>query len=213
MLPDSPTGSGGSQAESEVICGKKCLCLQWGVDFELVLKTLISEFSRLRIRCAVIGGFALGVLGVPRQTMDLDFLVHRDDLAKLDGALTALGYARVFQSDNVSQYQHPDAAWGSVDFVHAFRRISLAMLDRAREYPALGGNQSLKTAQPEDVIGLKVQAMFNDPERRAQEQSDIERLMGQYRRRLDWDRIEEFYDVFGFSKEAKKLRERFDIAE
>jgi len=183
------------------------------VDFEIVLKTLISEFSRLKIRCATIGGFALGVLGAPRQTIDLDFLVHRDDLENLDAALTALGYTRVFHSENVSQYRHPDTAWGSVDFIHAFRKISLAMLDRAKDYPALGGKQSLRTAQPEDVIGLKVQAMFNDPERRAQEQSDIERLMAQYGRRLEWERIQEFYEVFGLADEAKKLRERFDRAQ
>jgi hypothetical protein len=180
------------------------------MDFELVLKTLISEFSRLKIRSAAIGGFALGVLGAPRQTMDLDFLVHRDDLEKLDKTLTILGYTRVFHSENVSQYRHPEAAWGSVDFIHAFRKISLAMLDRAKDYPALGGKQSLRTAQPEDVIGLKVQAMFNDPERRAQEQNDIERLMAQYGRRLEWERIQEFYEVFGLAEEAKKLRERFD---
>jgi hypothetical protein len=182
------------------------------VDFELVLKTLIAEFSRLNIRCAAIGGFALGVLGVPRQTMDLDFLVHRDDLEKLDGALTALGYARVFHSENVSQYRHPAAAWGSVDFIHAFRTISLAMLDRAKDHPALGGKEKLRTAQPEDVIGLKVQAMCNDPGRRAQEQSDIERLMGRYGQKLDWQRIVEFYDVFGLADEAKNLRARFDRA-
>ncbi|MBM2806027.1 MAG: hypothetical protein HW419_3920 [Deltaproteobacteria bacterium] len=180
------------------------------MDFELVLKTLISEFSRLNIRSAAIGGFALGVLGAPRQTMDLDFLVHRDDLDKLDKALTALGYSRVFHSENVSQYRHPQDAWGSLDFIHAFRKISLAMLDRAKDYPALGGTQSLRTAQPEDVIGLKIQAMFNDPERRAQEQNDIERLMVQHCRRLDWQRIQEFYEVFGLAEEARKLRERFD---
>ncbi|MGH7796543.1 MAG: nucleotidyltransferase family protein [Candidatus Binatia bacterium] len=183
------------------------------MDFELVLKTLISEFARLKIRCAAIGGFALGVLGIPRQTMDLDFLVHRDDLKKLDGVLTTLGYTRVFQSENVSQYRHPDAAWGSVDFIHAFRQISLAMLDRAKDYPAFGGKQSLRTAQPEDVIGLKVQAMSNDPERRPQEQNDIERLMARHGGQLDWNRIQEFYDVFGLSEEAKTLRERFDRAQ
>jgi len=161
----------------------------------------------------VIGGFALGVLGAPRQTLDLDFLIHRDDLQKLDRSLTALGYSRVFQSENVSQYRHSEAVWGSVDFVHAFRKISLTMLDRANDYPAFGGKQSLRTAQPEDVIGLKVQAMSNDPERRAQEQNDIERLMGRYRNRLDWDRIQEFYDVFGLTEEARTLRERFDHAE
>ena len=183
------------------------------MDFELVLKTMISEFSRLEIRCAGIGGFALGVLGVPRQTLDLDFLVHRDDLQKLDRSLTALGYSRVFQSENVSQYRHSETAWGSVDFIHAFREISLAMLDRAKDYPAFGGKQTLRTAQPEDVIGLKVQAMSNDPERRDHEQYDIERLMGQYGNRLDWDRIQEFFDVFGIGEEAKKLRERFDVAQ
>jgi len=183
------------------------------VDFEVVLRRLIVEFSRLQIRYAAIGGFALGVLGAPRQTMDLDFLVHRDDLEKLDGALIALGYTRVFQSENVSQYRHPDAAWGSIDFIHAFRKISLAMLDRAKDYPAIGGKQSLRTAQPEDVIGLKVQAMFNDPERKAQEQNDIERLIARYGGGLDWNRIEEFYDVFGLGDEAKKLRERFDLAQ
>ena len=62
------------------------------------------------------------------------------------------------------------------------------------------------------MIGLKVQAMRNDPGRRAQEQSDIERLMGRYGRNLDWQRIVEFYDVFGLADEAKNLRARFDRA-
>jgi hypothetical protein len=37
--------------------------------------------------------------------------------------------------------------------------------------------------------------------------------MARYGRRLDWDRIQDFYDVFGLIGEAKKLRERFDVAE
>lgn len=145
--------------------------------------------------------------------MDLDFLVHRDDLDKLDEALIALGYSRVFHSENVSQYRHPDTAWGSVDFIHAFRKISLAMLDRATDHSALGGRQSLRTAQPEDIIGLKVQAMCNDPSRQVQERADIERLMARYGRELDWQRIEEFYDVFGLTDEAKRLRAKFDHAQ
>jgi hypothetical protein len=39
------------------------------------------------------------------------------------------------------------------------------------------------------------QAMFNDRERRAQEQIDIERLMALYGHRLDWNRIQEYYEV------------------
>ena len=182
------------------------------MDFELVLDRLIAEFARSQICYGAIGGFALGVLGTPRQTLDLDFLVLRDDLEKLDSVLSQLGYSLAYRSENVSQYSHREPAWGSLDFIHAFRKISLGMLDRAKDLPVLGGKHSLKTAQPEDVIGLKVQAMSNDPERRAQDQRDIEGLTGRYGSQLDWNRIVEYYDAFGFADEGKTLREKFDHA-
>jgi hypothetical protein len=182
------------------------------VDFAVVLEALTHELDHLQVRYATIGGFALGILGAPRVTMDLDFLVHRDDLGKLHDALTNFGYKRVFHTENVSQYRHDDQFWGSVDFIHAFRTISLRMLERAKSYPAFGGKYSVKVVDPEDVIGLKVQAMSNDPSRRVFELSDIERLASLYGSKLDWTRIEEYYSVFDLAEEAKKLRERFGNA-
>ena len=179
------------------------------VDFERVLQALLAEFDHCRIRYAAIGGFALGVLGHVRATMDLDFLVHRDDLDKLHERLTELGYGRIVRTENVSHYRHREEAWGGVDFVHAFRESSLAMLGRAKSYPVFGEKQTLRTADPEDVIGLKVQAMTNDPERKPQESADIEALMRLHGSNLDWERIQEFYDIFGVGEEAKKLRRRF----
>ncbi len=183
------------------------------VDFERVLKALLAEFDRCEIRYAVIGGFALGVLGHARATMDLDFLVHRDDLEKVDQGMTALGYERIMQTENVSHYRHRDKAWGAVDFIHAFRKSSLAMLARAKGYPAFGGKQTVKAADPEDVIGLKVQAMTNDSARMPQEVADIETLMRLYGSKLDWARIQEYYDIFGVGEEVRRLRERFGRAE
>ena len=182
------------------------------MNFAVVLETLARELDRLKVRYAAIGGFALGILGVPRVTMDLDFLVHRDDLDKLHDVLTNVGYKRVFYTENVSQYRHDDDTWGSVDFIHGFRAISLTMLDRAKSYPAFGGKYTVKVVDPEDVIGLKVQAMFNDPTRRVFERNDIERLAALYGSKLDWMRIEEYYSVFDLAEEARKLRERFGNA-
>jgi hypothetical protein len=182
------------------------------VDFERVLDTLLAAFDHHRIRYAAIGGFAMGVLGAVRATMDLDFLVDREDLTKLHDLLTALGYQRVAHTENVSQYRHHDAAWGSVDFVLAFRRASLSMLSRAKSYPVFDGRRSVWAANPEDVIGLKVQAMANDPDRRSQEVADIERLAALYGANLDWERIQEFYDLFGLEEEAERLRKRFGHA-
>jgi hypothetical protein len=183
------------------------------VDFERVLRALLSGFDRDRIRYAAIGGFALGVLGVPRATMDLDFLVHRDDLTRLQALLTNLGYQRFYYSENVSQYRHEDGLWGSVDFLHAFRKSAISMLARARAHPVFEGKQTVAVAEPEDVIGLKVQAMVNDPDRRMQEVADIERLMALYGSRLDWARVEEFFELFDLAGEANRLRERFGHAD
>jgi len=182
------------------------------MDFERVLKALLVEFDRHQIRYAAIGGFALGVLGYPRATMDLDFLVHRDDLRMLHERLTALGYQRAVHTENVSQYRHHDDAWGSVDFIHAFRKYTLSMLARAKSYPAFGERQNVKAADPEDVIGMKVQAMANDPDRRSQEIADIERIAALYGSKLNWERIREYYDIFGLGEEAKQLRARLRYA-
>jgi hypothetical protein len=45
--------------------------------------------------------------------------------------------------------------------------------------------------------------MFNDPTRRSQEVADIERLATLYGEKLDWDRIEEFYDCLVLGKKPK----------
>ena len=179
------------------------------MDFEIVLEALAAELLAQGVRYAAVGGFALGVLGTPRTTLDLDFLIHRDDLTKIHDILSNLGYRRVHFSENVSQYHHHDMVWGSIDFIHAFREVSLAMLGRAKGHPAFGAKLRIPTLEPEDVIGLKVQAMSNDPDRRAQEVSDIERLCALYGAQLDWQRILEFYRVFNIEDEAIGLKKRF----
>ena len=183
------------------------------MDFERVLKALLVEFGRHQIRYAMVGGFAMGVLGFKRFTMDVDFLVHRDDLERLHRAMTTLGYRRFATTENVSHYVHPDAAWGGVDFLHAFRAPALAMLERAKGYAIFEGTQHVRVVAPEDAIAFKVQAMANNPKRRTRELADIEALMELYGSQLDWGRIQEYFDLFELGEEGRRLRERFGHAE
>ena len=178
------------------------------MDFERVLTALLRELHQQRIRYAVVGGFALGALGVPRSTMDVDFLVHQDDLESLHEIMSRAGYQRTFRSENVSHYRHADAVWVPVDILHAFRSISLGMLERAQSRPGFPGGPAVNVLQPEDVIGLKVQGMANNPLRTTKELADIESLMTYYGRRLDWGRIQEYFDLFELGHEARRLRER-----
>lgn len=183
------------------------------MDFELALKKVLEEFDRQGVRYALMGGFALGALGAPRATADLDFLVHKEDLDKVHQIASALGYERTFHTENVSQYGHRDLQWGALDFIHAFRKISLGMLERAAEKPVFGGARAIRVLMPEDIIGLKVQAMANDPQRKNRELADMEMLMGVYKSRLDWGRLQEYFQLFNFLNEFKQLRQRFDHAE
>lgn len=182
------------------------------MDFGLVLKQLLEGFDRMGIRYALRGGFAMGALGAPRATADLDFLVRREDLERLDLLLTGLGYARIHLSDDVSQYTGPAAVWGSLDFIHAFRPISLAMLERAVEKPVLENSRAVRVLQPEDVIGLKILAMANNAGRTHREMADIEALLDVYRCDLDWSRLQEFFHLFGMDKAYTDLKERFGDA-
>lgn len=179
------------------------------MDFERVLKTLLTEFERHHIRYAAIGGFAMGAWGAGRLTRDLDFLVDRDDVIMLHDVLSNLGYERFNHDENLSQYRHHDVRWVGLDFIHAFRTAAREMLARAKPYPIFRDTVSIPVVEVEDVIGLKVQAIANNPARRARDHVDIEQLMELYRDRLDWTRIQAYYDLFELGEEGKRLHKRF----
>lgn len=181
------------------------------MDFPRVVQAVATACEQHQVRYALIGGLALNALGRVRSTMDVDLLVHRDDLGKLHRILTELGYERYFESENGSQYRSKDFALGFIDVIHAFREWSVGMLSRAIQRPVFEGRPPAKVLQPEDVIGLKVQAMANDPKRRAQDQADIEELVIlHHRKQLDWERIQQYYEIFGMGGEAKQLRARHE---
>lgn len=179
------------------------------MDFQRVLDELLERFSRENIRWALAGGFAMGALGAPRATADIDFLVHRDDMARVHAMLERLGYRRIHHSENVSQYDHPEGTWGSLDFIHAFRPIALEMLTAAAEIPAFSGRRKLRVLRAEDVIGLKIQALANDPARRTRELADIEALLEANQGKIEWPRVQKYCDLFESGDLYSDLRRRF----
>lgn len=97
------------------------------MDFEFVAEKILIAFLNAEIRYALMGGFALGIWGVHRATVDMDFLVHRDDLGKVQDIMTGMGYECIYHTDNVSQYVSSLKILGEVDFLHAFRKVSIGI--------------------------------------------------------------------------------------
>ena len=86
------------------------------------------------------------------------------------------------------------------------------MLERAALKTIFDGEQHVPVVLPEDLIGLKVQAICNDPSRTSLDMSDIEALAKIFGSSLDWSRIEEYLKLFGMEEKLRNLKELYDEA-
>ncbi len=179
------------------------------MDFRLVLTKLLTAFSGNNIRYALIGGFALGAWGVARGTADIDFLVNREDMEKVDAIMDGLGYECRYRTENVTQYVSPLRIFGEVDFLHSFRTPSLGMLDRAEERSLFDGGVAAKVLKVEDLIGLKMQAIANDKNRAMGDIADIEALMSANRVGMNWGLVEEYFSLFCLGEWFADLRRKY----
>lgn len=174
------------------------------MDFKVVISKLLAAFKEHNISYALMGGFAIGLWGGGRTTIDIDFLVNRDDMAKVDAIMQELGYECKYRTENVSQYISALKIFGEVDFLHAFREASLQMLDRAEEKKIFDGELTIKTLIPEDLIGLKLQAIRNNPEREENDMADIRMLIQIHKDNINWQLVENYFKIF----EMKDLYEK-----
>ena len=177
------------------------------MEFKSVLSILLKRFEENNIDYGLIGGFALGLWGVGRTTVDIDFLVKRDDMKKTDGIMLEAGYECKYKSENVSQYVSPLKVFGEVDFLHAFREASLEMLKRAEEKEIFGGSLKIKLLRPEDLIGLKLQAIKNTPEREQKDMMDIESLLSIHGKEIDWSLVKGYFKIFNMEELYKRTIE------
>lgn len=145
------------------------------MDFEAVFKIILEQFGKRNVRFAVIGGFALHAAGFPRATQDIDFLLHHEDTAKVKSVLASLGYECIHESPDAANFTNRLSELGQIDFIIAHRKYALAMLNRAKSYEIIKDHR-VNVAVPEDMIGLKIQAIHNDPKRESQDLADTARL-------------------------------------
>jgi hypothetical protein len=176
------------------------------MDFKHILQKLLTAFDKDDINYALMGGFAMGLWGGSRSTVDLDFLVHREDMQKVHDIVTALGYEIHQKTENVSQYISPLKVFGGIDFIHAFRETSIEMLQRAVEKDIFSGMLKIKTLIPEDIIGLKLQAIYNNPSREKIDMADIELLVSVNKKNLDWELMKMYCRIFDMEDICNKLR-------
>lgn len=180
------------------------------MNFEKALKEIIRGFKKNNVSYGLIGGFALGLYNVVRSTNDLDFLIDKKHSVFLKNFMQKKAYELIYESENVVQFEHPIGVFGSIDFLYAFRKPSIEMLNRVTMLKVLDGKLELNVLKPEDIIGLKVQAFINRPERRSLEIEDIKRLAQTQRSIMDWEIVKTHFELFNQNALFDELRNEYE---
>lgn len=176
------------------------------MEFKKVLKLLIEGFNEENIDYALIGGFAMGVLGIARSTIDLDFLVDEKDVEKICFLMEEIGYKKIYSSRYVSQYYSDIKLFGCVDFLHACKKISKQMLKNAMELYVFNKTLKIRVLKPEDIIGLKIQAVKNNPERYFREMGDIDEIINMFKDEIDFNVVRKYFTIFDMDDEYNRFK-------
>lgn len=167
-----------------------------------------AVFERAGLRHALIGGQAVNVWIMPRETDDFDFVVapDRSAIEAVEAVLLALGLSYVRRQDGHGP-SGPDfvqlknlAMNLAVDIQVAKTDYQSLIIDRA----VSGELSGLSVATPEDLIVLKLLAM------RSQDQRDIALLVDLRGDTLDWAYIEHWAEVWDVVKELRIFRPKAD---
>ena len=170
------------------------------MNFEAVLKIVSGFLEEREARFAVIGGVALAALGLPRTTVDLDFIVDSSIQDELIGFLESRGYETLHRSSGYSNHRHADPLWGNVDFVYVSGETSQEIFSAGKTRTGPGG-QPILVPKPEHLAALKVTAMKNNPAREFQDMADIRFLLTLPG--VDRVQIKDYFDRQG-------MRDRYD---
>ena len=100
---------------------------------------------------------------------------------------------------------------GCVDYLHAHREYSRKMLQRAKRHKILK-TLDVPVLIPEDIIGLKIQAIVSNPKRYSQDMADIEYLLKENLGRLNLDMVREYFELFERGEELDKILKRIKHA-
>lgn len=133
--------------------------------------------------------------GLLRTIKDLDFIVDRAASDEADAIMVEIGFERLQRNETFGNYLIGPLR---VDLLFTKGERSRRMLERAEVVKLRRGSNKL--VRPEDLIGLKLQALANNPAR-ALDRADIQMLIDRFADSMDMDLVQDYFRLFG--KEAE----------
>ena len=139
------------------------------------LDVLSQAVAAKPTRLLIIGGHAMQVYGVIRQTLDVDCLVTDKDLPALRELLTNAGYREVSGTDNFVRFRHKSPYLMDMDVLLVDASTFDHLHQNSREYSI--DAPGLRMPALQHLIALKLHALKNAPARETKDLPDILELL------------------------------------
>lgn len=159
------------------------------------LQLLSRGLADRGVGALLVGGHALQMHGVIRQTLDVDCLVSDELDQVVQAILTGAGYAESARSENFVRYTHAGDAFADVDVLLVDKATFEPMLEEGSAHGLYG--EGLRVASVEHLIALKLHAIRCDPPREARDVADIVELLRRNRPIAGRDRLRGLCERYG----------------
>ena len=161
----------------------------------LILDKLVEALDPQRPEALLIGGQALPMYGVERQTVDVDCLASSEGAAKLERVLLAAGYQEAGRSETVVRYRHSSPMLADVDVMLVDEPTYDKLLRDSQEWRT--DRSVWRVPSLPHLIALKLHSMKNNAQRYERDLPDIRNLLQENPQALSRADLEELCAKFG----------------
>jgi len=139
------------------------------------MRELFNVLASSRIPALIIGGHALAVHGVQRNTVDLDCMVVAENRELLTEFLRARGFDEMSRHKSFSRFRHQSLVYPLLDVMEVDARTWSKMEPESVAGVLYG--HSVRVPALAHLVALKLHAMKQNPEREPKDLSDIVHLV------------------------------------
>lgn len=131
------------------------------MNYDNIFKLISESTKNADARCILIGGFALNSYKVTRQTLDVDFLITKEDFNKLIPILEKDGYTLDYNQEVFARLKNNELGIFDIDFMFVEKETFEKICKEAKEIKI--ANQKYIVPSLNHLIALKLHAIKYNP--------------------------------------------------
>jgi hypothetical protein len=140
-----------------------------------VFKFLSSLFTRHKVQCVLVGGYALIVNKVQRMTFDVDFIVTAADCSRIEPDIIKAGYSVFNRQESFIQFKSEKLGLRDIDFLIGDRQTLEGLITQGKKVVIAG--EPFIVPSPEHLIAMKLHSIAGNRKRELKDFPDVVQLM------------------------------------